>query len=195
MHKVNEHGNSASRIVKGMEKILREKSTIFISTDLNKLVDTSIKQVVQDSGKEFAGIEVSIATNFDQSLENIEVLPSEMNTVLYNLISNAYYAVVDRIKQQPGHHPQIKISTLTNDEAIEIKIWDNGKGILLQERKQLFSPFFTTKPTAKGTGLGLYLSQDIVKEHKGIITVQTEEGTYTEFTISIPKNRNITLSN
>ena len=195
MHKVHEHGSSASRIVKGMEKILREKSNIFISTDINKLVETSIKQAVQEGTKEFPGIEVEIATNLDPKRENVEVLPMELNTVLHNLISNSYYAVADRKKHVHDHQPQIIISTVFDDEALEIKIWDNGKGILLQEQKQLFSPFFTTKPTAKGTGLGLYLSQDIVKEHKGLITVQTEEGIYTEFTIRIPKKRNTTLSN
>ncbi|MDT3401521.1 sensor histidine kinase [Mucilaginibacter terrae] len=195
MHKVHEHGSSASRIVKGMEKILREKSNIFISTDINKLIETSVKQAVAEGSKEFPGVEVTINMNLNRTLENVDVLPVEMNMVLHNLISNSYYAVADRKKQQPDHQPQISISTTCDAERLEIKIWDNGKGILLQERKQLFQPFFTTKPTAKGTGLGLYLSQDIIKEHKGTITVETEESVYTEFTIIIPKNRNITLSN
>ncbi|MVN91239.1 sensor histidine kinase [Mucilaginibacter aquatilis] len=195
MHKVHEHGSSASRIVKGMEKILREKSTVFISTDINKLVETSMKQVLLEGSKEFPGVSVDISLNLQADAENVDMLPSEMNTVLNNLISNAYYVVAERKKLQANYQPQIRVSTAFDHEALKIKIWDNGKGILPQERKQLFSPFFTTKPTAKGTGLGLYLSLDIVKEHKGSIMVETEEGVYTEFTIRIPKSRHTTLSN
>ena len=187
MNKVHEHGSSASRIVKGMEKILREKSTGFIKTDINRLVETSIKQVTQEGRKEFPGVDVAIRLNLDPKREEASVLLHEMNTVLNNLLINAYYVVAEKHKTHAAHAPQITVSTIFSQDQFEISIRDNGKGISAVEQKQLFQPFFTTKPTAKGTGLGLYLSQEIIKEHKGSITVKTEENSYTEFIITIPK--------
>jgi len=187
LQKVNEHGSSASRIVKGMEKILREKSNDYIETDLNKLISTNLESAVGEMHKEYPDAKIEIVTDFDPKNEKLKILPYEMSTALLNLLNNAFYAVIEKSKLSAGFKPEVRISTKFAESSFEIKIRDNGKGILAVELKQLFSPFFTTKPTAKGTGLGLYLSQDIVKEHKGDITVDTKEGEYTEFTISIPK--------
>ncbi|UEG55104.1 hypothetical protein LLH06_09030 [Mucilaginibacter daejeonensis] len=189
MKKVYDHGNSASRIVKGMERIMRERSANFVTASLNKIVETSVHQAVAEGTKEFPGMDVELITRYDEQNDQVEVLLNEMNTVLHNLLINAYYAVAERGRQQPGTRPQIVVTTsLTADEAV-ISIRDNGKGIVAQEQKQLFAPFFTTKPTAKGTGLGLYLSQEIIKEHNGSITVDTEVGNYTEFVVRFPRVR------
>ena len=188
MNKVHEHGSSASRIVKGMEKILREKSNEFVSTDINKLVETSVKQVIQEGRKEFTGVDVAIRLNLDAKQEEASILLHEMNTVLNNLLINAYYVVAEKQKAHAQHLPQVTVTTIFNEDNFEIIIEDNGKGISAMEQKQLFQPFFTTKPTAKGTGLGLYLSQEIIKEHRGAITVKTQENQFTEFIISIPKS-------
>ena len=107
--------------------------------------------------------------------------------VLTNLLNNAFFTVLEKAKLFRDVVPEVTISTIFTDSNFEIHIRDNGRGINATEMKQLFSPFFTTKPTAKGTGLGLYLSQDIIKEHKGNISVNTKEGEYTEFIIVIPK--------
>jgi signal transduction histidine kinase/ligand-binding sensor domain-containing protein len=187
MNKVHEHGSSASRIVKGMEKILREKSTEFIKTDINKLVETSVKQVIQEGHKEFPGIDVAILLNLDPKHQEASILLHEMNTVLNNLLINAFYVVAEKKRLHAAHEPQITVSTVFEEDEFEISIKDNGKGISTVEQKQLFQPFFTTKPTAKGTGLGLYLSLEIIKEHNGSITVKTEENSYTEFIINIPQ--------
>lgn len=190
MQKVFDHGSAASRIVKGMERILREKSTDYVDTDINKLVEAVINQVKLQGQKEFPNVEVAIYTNLDPKRQEAKVLPFELSTVLNNLIINAWYVVAEKHQANPVHQPEIVISTHFNSDDFEITVRDNGKGISATEQKQLFSPFFTTKPTAKGTGLGLYLSQEIAKEHKGAITVQTEDGQYTEFTITIPLSRN-----
>ncbi len=187
LQKVNDHGVSASRIVKGMEKILREKSTDYIETDINKLLSTNIEGMISELHKEHPDFKVDVITDFDKKHDKYKILPAEMNTVFYNLLSNAFYEVLEKSKLDKDYKPMVKISTRLKHEGFEIRIHDNGNGILETEMKQLFSPFFTTKPTAKGTGLGLYMSQDIIKEHKGSITVDTKVNEYTEFIINIPK--------
>jgi len=187
LQKVNDHGSSATRIVKGMEKILKEKSTDYIETDINKLVATNLEIAHTELLKEQPDANVEISTNFDPKSEKQKILPNEMSTVLMNLLHNAFYVVTEKARITPGYTAKLSASTSFSNAGFQIKIWDNGKGINATEMKQLFQPFFTTKPTAKGTGLGLYLSQDIVKEHKGEITVDTKDGEFTEFTITIPK--------
>jgi signal transduction histidine kinase/ligand-binding sensor domain-containing protein len=187
MQKVNDHGSSASRIIKAMERILREKSTVFIETDINRLVEATVAHVIKDGNKEFPGVNVEVVMKLDSRNEHVMVLPTELNTVLTHLLMNAWYVVAERTLADAKHLPQITVSTVFQRDDFEILIRDNGKGISATEQKQLFAPFFTTKPTAKGTGLGLYLSQEIVKEHKGEINVHIEEGLYTEFIVNIPK--------
>jgi signal transduction histidine kinase/ligand-binding sensor domain-containing protein len=187
LQKVSEHGNSASRIVKGMEKILREKSNDYIDTDINKLVARDAELAIADFKKEYPDAKIVITTHLGIYNNRIKILPFEMSMVLTNLLNNAFFTVSEKAKLFRDVIPEVVISTIFTDNNFEIHIRDNGRGINATEMKQLFSPFFTTKPTAKGTGLGLYLSQDIVKEHKGSISVNTKEGEYTEFIIIIPK--------
>ncbi|MFD1256660.1 ATP-binding protein [Mucilaginibacter terrae] len=187
MQKVNDHGSSASRIIKAMERILREKSTVFIDTDINRLVEATVAHVIKDCNKEFPGVNVNVVMKLDPRHEHVMVLPTELNTVLTHLLMNAWYVVAERTLTDTKHQAHITVSTVFKRDDFEIVVRDNGKGISVTEQKQLFSPFFTTKPTARGTGLGLYLSQEIVKEHKGEITVYMEEGLYTEFVVNIPK--------
>jgi signal transduction histidine kinase/ligand-binding sensor domain-containing protein len=187
LQKVNEHGASASRIVKGMEKILREKSTQFVATDINKLIETNVQATLQETKKEFPNNQVQIMTQLDEKNEKVKVLPTEMSTVLANLLNNAFFSVMEKYQAVNGAKPEIVVRSRFSPESVQISIRDNGKGIPDKELSQLFAPFFTTKPTAKGVGLGLFLSQDIVKEHKGTIVVDTKEGEFTQFTINIPK--------
>jgi signal transduction histidine kinase/ligand-binding sensor domain-containing protein len=187
LQKVNEHGVSASRIVKGMEKILREKSTDYIETDINKLISTNVEGILAEFKKTHPDVNIEVVTDFDKKHDKYKILPAEMNTVLYNLLNNALYEVIEKAAITKDYAALVKVSTKLKHDGFEIRLWDNGNGILETEMKQLFSPFFTTKPTAKGTGLGLYMSQDIIKEHKGNITVDTKVNEYTEFIITIPK--------
>lgn len=107
--------------------------------------------------------------------------------MLLNLINNAFYAVHEKLQQQPdGYEPVVSVSTQKRGNHVVIKISDNGNGIPQKILDKVFQPFFTTKPTGQGTGLGLSLSYDIIKAHGGEITVETKEGGYTTFTIVLP---------
>ncbi|MBI9066875.1 MAG: hypothetical protein JEZ09_06240 [Salinivirgaceae bacterium] len=189
--KINEHGNSASRIVKGMEKLLKERSTIFVLTDINALVENNIEISLKAYKAENKNFEATIIKKPDAKSEKVLVLPYELGMVIRNTFENACFVVEEKAKKVELYQPEIMVSTYFTNETFEIKIMDNGSGIPQKEQEQLFSPFFTTKPTAKGTGLGLYMSMDIVKSHKGTIEVDSQEGEYTAFTIIIPNKKEL----
>ncbi|GAA4446348.1 hypothetical protein GCM10023189_01370 [Nibrella saemangeumensis] len=186
--KVGEHGGSASRIVKGMEKLLKERSSEFIPTDINALIENSLNMALQEARAEYKGLTIKVITDFDNTDQQVSVLPYEIRSVIMNLVNNAVYSIYEKSLRVNAYTPELFIKTRFSSEGLEVRVKDNGKGISETEVKQLFSPFFTTKPTAKGTGLGLFLSQDIIKMHRGNITVDTQEGEYTEFNIMLPLN-------
>ena len=126
-------------------------------------------------------------TAFDKKIGKIQVVPQDLGRVILNLITNAFYAVKDK-KQQigEGYQPTVSVSTRKEGDTILVTIQDNGNGIPKKVLNKIFQPFFTTKPTGQGTGLGLSLSYDIVKAHDGEITVDTKEGEGTTFTLKLP---------
>ena len=130
----------------------------------------------------------SLVTQFDASLPAIDVVPEDVGRVLLNLFNNAFYAVQQRQKSGvPGYQPTVTVSTSQIDDTVEIRISDNGTGIAEAVRQKIFQPFFTTKPTGQGTGLGLSLSYDIItKGHAGSIDLESEEGEGTTFVIQLP---------
>jgi signal transduction histidine kinase len=126
-------------------------------------------------------------TEFDESIGNINIVPQDIGRVILNLINNAFYAVDEKKKQvQNGYEPIVTINTKKLDDTIEIAVKDNGNGIPKKVLDKIFQPFFTTKPTGQGTGLGLSLAYDIIKTHGGELKVDTEEGKGANFIISIP---------
>jgi signal transduction histidine kinase len=126
-------------------------------------------------------------TNYDASAGNVNCIPQDIGRVLLNLYNNAFYAVNEKKKQQPaGYDPTVSVSTKNQDHRIEIKVKDNGNGISDKVKDKIFQPFFTTKPTGQGTGLGLSLSYDIVKAHGGEIKVESKQGEGTEFVVLLP---------
>ncbi len=128
-------------------------------------------------------------TDFDETIEKINIIPQDMGRVILNLITNAFYAVTEKKKQEPnGYEPLVTVSTKKIDGKVEIKVSDNGNGIPQKVLDKIFQPFFTTKPTGQGTGLGLSLSYDIVKAHGGEIKVETKEGQGTEFMVFFKNN-------
>jgi len=131
-------------------------------------------------------------TDFDKSIGNINIIPQDIGRVILNLINNAFYAVDEKKKQNlNGYEPTVTISTKKEKDNIEIKVKDNGNGIPKKVLDKIFQPFFTTKPTGQGTGLGLSLSYDIVNAHGGKLSVDTKEERGTEFTMQLPKMPNI----
>jgi signal transduction histidine kinase len=128
-----------------------------------------------------------LKTNFDGSIGKINVNPQDIGRVILNLINNALYAVSEKAKQKSnGFEPTVTVSTLKNNGKIEMKVKDNGNGIPQKVLDKIFQPFFTTKPTGQGTGLGLSLAYDIVKAHGGELKVETKEGGGSAFIILLP---------
>ncbi|WP_237144824.1 ATP-binding protein [Pontibacter pamirensis] len=186
--KVHLHGQRADAIVKGMLEHSRASTGEKRLTDLNALVEEYLRLAyagVRASDKDFT---CTLDTCYDQSLKKMEVVPQELGRVLLNLFNNAFYAV--RQKQKwglVGYEPKVAVSTATQNGKVEIRVWDNGTGISESVKGKIFQPFFTTKPTGQGTGLGLSLSYDIItKGHGGEMRVTSKEGEWTEFTVSIP---------
>ena len=129
----------------------------------------------------------TIKTDFDNTIGKINVVPQDIGRVLLNLFNNAFYAIGERRKVEGvGYEPFISVCTKKVDNKVEIHVKDNGNGIPQKVVDKIFQPFFTTKPTGQGTGLGLSLSYDIVKAHGGEIKVETKEGEGSEFIIQLP---------
>jgi len=129
----------------------------------------------------------TMKTDYDETIGNINIIPQYIGRVILNLITNAFYAVTEKKKQKNGEYePIVFVSTKKTNSKIEIKVKDNGNGIPQKVMDKIFQPFFTTKPTGQGTGLGLSLSYDIVKAHGGEIKVETKENVGTEFIIQLP---------
>ena len=130
---------------------------------------------------------VTIKADFDEGIEKINIIPQDVGRVILNLINNAFYSVDEKKKQnQHGYDPIVSLSTKRNNGKVEIKVSDNGNGIPQKVLDKIFQPFFTTKPTGQGTGLGLSLSYDIIKAHGGELKVETKEGEGAEFIVILP---------
>ena len=156
-------------------------------TDLNALADEYLRLAYHGLRAKDKTFNSKMETDFDPALPKIEVVPQDIGRVILNLITNAFYAVNERAKQGiAGYEPTVSVSTKKKENAIEISVKDNGNGIPEHIKEKIFQPFFTTKPTGQGTGLGLSLSYDIVKAHGGELNVETKEGEGTEFIIKLP---------
>ena len=188
LSKIIHHGKRADGIVKGMLQHSRASSTVKESTDINKLADEYLRLSYHGLRAKDKSFNAEMVTNFSEQLPMINVVPQDVGRVLLNLFNNAFYAVHQRQKENlPGYKPTITVSTAAKGNMVIITVRDNGTGIPDEVREKIMQPFFTTKPTGEGTGLGLSLSYDIiVKGHNGTIDVQSEENNFTEFTISIP---------
>jgi signal transduction histidine kinase len=187
--KINHHGKRAEAIVKGMLQHSRSSTGVKEPTDINKLADEYLRLSYQGLLAKDKLFNASIKTDFDESIGNINVIPQDIGGVILNLLTNAFYAVNEKKKKNiEGYEPTVSISTKKTDDKVEIKVSDNGNGIPKNIVDKIFQPFFTTKPTGQGTGLGLSLSYDIIKAHGGEITVETKEGEGTEFIIQLRTN-------
>jgi signal transduction histidine kinase len=190
LEKVVQHGKRADSIVKNMLLHSREGSGEHRPADINALLEESLNLAYHGARAEKPQFNVTLQTNFDQTAGMIDVFPQEITRVFLNLISNGFYAVAKRKKENgsSGFEPTVSAATRNLGHAVEIRIRDNGTGIAPEVKEKMFNPFFTTKPAGEGTGLGLSMSHDIiVKQHGGRIDVETEPGKFTEFTIVLPR--------
>jgi two-component system, NtrC family, sensor kinase len=182
--KINHHGKRADAIVKGMLQHSRSSSGVKEPTDINALADEYLRLAYHGLRAKDKTFNATMKTDYDQSIGTINIVPQDIGRVILNLITNAFYAVTEKKNQQTeSFEPTVTVSTKRINSKAEIKVRDNGNGIPQKILDKIFQPFFTTKPTGQGTGLGLSLSYDIVKGHGGELNVDTKEGEYTEFTI------------
>ena len=188
LSKISHHGNRASGIVKGMLEHSRSSDGKKSPTDLNALADEYVRLAYHGLRAKDKSFNANTASEFEPDLPKVSVVPQEIGRVLLNLLTNAFYAVNDRNqKEQEGYEPTVWVITRKTKSGVEISVRDNGDGIPEAIREKIFQPFFTTKPTGEGTGLGLSMSYDIVtKGHGGTLDLQTEEGAGSEFIINLP---------
>ena len=198
--KINHHGKRADAIVKGMLQHSRSSSATKEPTDINKLADEYLRLAYHGLRAKDKSFNATMKTDFDESIGNINIIPQDIGRVILNLITNAFY-VVDEKKKASAlrqaqdsagqlYEPTVSISTKKSGDKVLIFVKDNGNGIPQKVLDKIFQPFFTTKPTGQGTGLGLSLSYDIVKAHGGELKVETKEGEGSEFIIQLPINSN-----
>ena len=188
--KINQHGKRADNIVRGMLMHSGGKAGERQPTDINALLAEYVNLAYHGMRAKDTSFNITIETNYDDSLAPLNVVPQNISRVFLNVINNACYAAHEKKKQiSEGFSPQLLVSTKNLSDRVEIRIRDNGKGIPQESLDKIFNPFFTTKPTGEGTGLGLSISHDIiVQEHRGEIKVETERGSYAEFIITLPKD-------
>jgi signal transduction histidine kinase len=173
--------------VKGMLQHSRSSIGVKEPADINSLADEYLRLAYHGIRGKDNSFHVAMKTDFDNSIGKINVIPQDIGRVLLNVYNNAFYAMAEKKKQAgESYEPEISVSTKRLQDKIVITVRDNGIGIPQKIVGKIYQPFFTTKPTGLGTGLGLSLSYDIIKAHGGEIFVDTKEGDYTLFTVSLP---------
>ncbi len=186
--KISEHGNRASDIVKGMLMHSRGDSGEFQEIDLNKLVDEYFHLAYHGMRAENKEFNTDMQSDYDSLVGKVRVVPQDLSRAVINIVNNACYAVWEKTKTAgPGYKPVVNIKTTRVGDHVKIIVHDNGSGIPGIIIDKICNPFFTTKPTGKGTGLGLSMTYDIITQiHKGRLTIDSVEGEYSEFVVTIP---------
>jgi signal transduction histidine kinase len=191
LEKINHHGKRADAIVKAMLQHSQKSEGKKEPTDINALADEYLRLSYHGIRAKDKSFNATLKTGFDEAIGKISIVPQDIGRVLLNLYNNAFYAVNEKAKQGiAGYEPTVTVSTNKSNGKVEIGVKDNGNGIPESIKEKIFQPFFTTKPTGSGTGLGLSLSYDIVKAHGGEITVISKQNEETIFTITLPTNNN-----
>jgi two-component system, NtrC family, sensor kinase len=205
LEKIHHHGKRADSIVKGMLEHSRNNSGEKVPTNINALADEYLKLSYHGYRSKDKSFNSDFKAKLDPSMPLVNIVPQDLGRVLLNLINNAFYACHERSKKEvigsegdisdpviyenkgtKPFSPLVEVSTKNLGSKIEIRVSDNGSGISETIKDKIFQPFFTTKPTGYGTGLGLSLTYDIVKAHGGEISVESQEGKGTEFIITLP---------
>jgi signal transduction histidine kinase len=191
LEKIAEHGKRADNIVKSMLEHSRGVSGERREVDLNGVIEEALNLAYHGARAQDQSFNITLERDYAEGLKAIELAPQEMTRVFLNLFGNGFYAANKRARDNGdgSFRPILSVQTRDEGDTIEIRVRDNGTGISTEIKDKLFQPFFTTKPTGEGTGLGLSISYDIVtQQHGGTITVESEEGKYTEFTLRLPRH-------
>ena len=188
LHKINLHGQRAASIVRGMLQHSRASTGERQPTDVNALADEYLRLAYHGLRARDKTFNATLQTDFAALLPLVPAVPGDLGRVLLNLLTNAFYAVQKRQQAgEAGYAPTVAVATCREGDEVEIRIRDNGTGIPEAARTKIFQPFFTTKPSGEGTGLGLSLAHDIVVQgHGGTLTVASREGEFTEFVVRVP---------
>jgi len=192
LEKINFHGKRADAIVKGMLQHSRSSGGQKEPTDINALADEYLRLTYHGLRAKDKSFNATMETHFDEHIGQININPQDIGRVILNLLTNAFYAVNEKKKLQPrDYEPLVTVTTKlisppSGGRGVEITVRDNGMGIPQKILDKIYQPFFTTKPTGQGTGLGLSMSYDIVKAHGGELKADTKEGQYSEFSILLP---------
>ena len=194
LEKINHHGKRADAIVKGMLQHSRSSNGQKEPTDINALADEYLRLAYHGLRAKDKSFNATLKTDYDERIDKINIVPQDIGRVILNLITNAFYVVDEKKKSGiPGYEPTVSVSTMLSPLSgrgvggeVSISVKDNGNGIPQTVMDKIFQPFFTTKPTGLGTGLGLSLSYDIVKAHGGELKAETKQGEFAEFVITLP---------
>jgi signal transduction histidine kinase len=191
LEKILHHGKRADAIVKGMLQHSRTSSSQKELTDINALADEYLRLAYHGLRAKDKSFNAKFITDFDNNVGKINIIPQEIGRVILNLINNAFYAVSEKQKRSNGQfEPTVSVSTRKMADKVVIAVTDNGNGIPQKNLDKIFQPFFTTKPTGQGTGLGLSLAYDIItKGHNGEMKVETQEGEGSKFIVIIPSTQ------
>jgi signal transduction histidine kinase len=185
--KINHHGKRAESIVKGMLEHSRSSKGEKQPTDLNKLAEEYLQLAYHGFRAKYKSFNATFETHFDESMCQVNIVPQDIGRVLLNIFNNAFYAVAEKSKQAGnGYEPKVTVRSEKMTNKIQLLVQDNGTGIPQKVIDKVFQPFFTTKPTGQGTGLGLSLSYDIVKAHGGELKVESMEGEGAAFVVQLP---------
>ena len=190
LEKIAEHGKRADNIVKSMLEHSRGVSGERREVDLNNLIEEALNLAYHGARAQNQDFNITLERDYAASLKPIELAPQEITRVFLNLFGNGFYAANKRARANGdgSFHPILAVATREAEDAVEVRVRDNGTGIAPEIRDKLFQPFFTTKPTGEGTGLGLSISYDIItQQHGGTITVESEPGSFTEFVVRLPR--------
>ena len=184
--RINHHGKRAGDIVKGMLQHSQKSTGVKEPTNINALADEYLRLSYHGLRAKDKGFNATMKTNFDESIGKINIIPQDIGRVLLNLFNNAFYAVNEQKSENLiSYEPTVSVTTKKTENSVLITVTDNGNGIPQNIVDKIFQPFFTTKPTGQGTGLGLSLSYDILKAHGGEVKVESKEGEGTKFIIEL----------
>ncbi|MDR1918773.1 MAG: HAMP domain-containing histidine kinase [Tannerellaceae bacterium] len=187
--KIGEHGANTVRIVKAMEELLKDQKGKMLSTDINNLCKVNLDVIAKLFAKEIEEKKVLISFRGLTLSLMIDLNIEQMSKVLLHILKNSMYALLKKAAKET-FEPELSLKLEKRDSLIAISIHDNGIGLEDSIKDKIFEPFFTTKPTAEAAGIGLYISREVILNHKGTIKVESEKDQYCEFTITIPIHQN-----
>lgn len=188
LHKIEEHGNRATNIIRGILLYSRGKEDEYIPSSIPQLVKEYVWLSYHSMRAQYKNFNISIRETYDESLPLVNVIPQDFSRAVLNIMNNACYAVYSQSKVAPlNYQPTIRVDLKRDGDFMRLTIEDNGTGVPEEIRESVFNAFFTTKPAGEGTGLGLSITKTIIEEkHNGTIQLETKEGEYTRFTFLIP---------